>query len=155
VTVANILTESYARNPRVADILRDLGYVERHGLGIDNMVQSMKDAHLPPPEFANTDTSFTVILRFREPDQAPPEAWIADIGAMALAPEHRKALVFTRRMGRMAKTDYESLNLVGADEAETHLRTLVRYGWLQQSGTRGDAYYTLGPRGGGSAGASV
>jgi DNA-binding IclR family transcriptional regulator len=54
----------------------------------------------------------------------------------------------------MAKTDYESLNLVGADEAETHLRTLVRYGWLQQSGTRGDAYYTLGPRGGGSAGAS-
>jgi hypothetical protein len=93
VTVDNILTESYARNPRVADILRDLGYVERHGLGIDNMVQSMKDAHLPPPEFANSETSFTVILRFREPDEAPPETWIADIGAMALAAEPRKGLV--------------------------------------------------------------
>jgi ATP-dependent DNA helicase RecG len=150
VTVANILTESYARNPRVADILRDLGYVERHGLGIDNMVQSMKDARLPPPEFCNSDTSFTVILRFREADQVAPETWIADIGAMPMAPEHRKALIFTRRMGRMTKTDFESLNLVGPEEAETHLKTLVRHRWLQQSGTREAAEYTLGPRAGAS-----
>jgi ATP-dependent DNA helicase RecG len=148
VTVANILTESYARNPRVADILRDLGYVERHGLGIDNMVQSMKDAHLPPPEFANSETSFTVILRFREPDEAAPEAWIADIGAMTLPPGHRKGLIFTRRMGRMVGTDYQSLNLVDEAEASSQLRTLVRDGWLEQSGTRDEAFYTLGPRAG-------
>jgi ATP-dependent DNA helicase RecG len=152
VTVANILTESYARNPRVADILRDLGYVERHGLGIDNMVQSMKDAHLPPPEFINSETSFTVILRFREADQAAPETWIADIGAMTLAPAQRKGLIFTRRMGRMVNTDYQSLNLVDGAEAERQLRVLVRDGWLLQSGTRDQAYYTLGPRAGSSPG---
>ena len=152
VTVANILTESYARNPRVADILRDLGYVERHGLGIDNMLQSMKDAHLPPPEFANSETSFTVILRFREPDEAAPEAWIADIGAMTLAPAQRKGLIFTRRMDRMVNTDYQSLNLVDEVEADRQLRALVRDGWLMQSGTRDQAFYVLGPRAGSSPG---
>jgi ATP-dependent DNA helicase RecG len=155
VTVANILTESYARNPRVADILRDLGYVERHGLGIDNMVQSMKDAHLPPPEFANSETSFTVILRFREPDEAAPETWIADIGALTLAPAKRKGLIFTRRMGSMVSTDYQSLNLVDEAEAATQLRALVRDGWLVQSGTRDSASYTLGPRAGSSPAAET
>jgi ATP-dependent DNA helicase RecG len=148
VTVANILTESYARNPRVADILRDLGYVERHGLGIDNMVQSMKDAHLPPPEFANSETSFTVILRFRAPDEAAPEAWIDDIGAAALGPAQRKGLIFTRRMGRLEGTDYQSLNLIDEAQAASQLRVLVRDGWLERSGTREQAYYTLGPRAG-------
>jgi len=150
VTVDNILTESYARNPRVADILRDLGYVERHGLGIDNMIQSMADAHLPAPEFSNTDTSFTVTLRFRAADEAAPEAWIADIGAGHLAPGQRKALIFTRRMGRMVASDYESLNLVNASEAASQLRAMVRDGWLVQSGTRDDASYVLGPRAGAS-----
>lgn len=148
VTVENILTESYARNPRVADILRDLGYVERHGLGIDNMFTSMEESHLPPPEFSNTATSFTVTLRFRAPDEADPESWLAQIGACELAPECQKALVFARRMGRIDPGEYQSLS--GAEEAEArrHLRRLVRDGWLLQHGTRGAAHYTLGPSAG-------
>lgn len=148
VTVDNILSESYARNPRVADMLRDLGYVERHGLGIDNIVRSMAEAHLPPPEFNDCDSSFTVTLRFRQPGESDTGSWLADIGAGALAHEHQKALVFVRRVGRIVHTDYMSLNLVGESEADEHLRALVRGGWLVQSGTRGEAYHTLGPRSG-------
>lgn len=146
VTVQNILTESYARNPRVADILRELGYVERHGLGIDNMFTSMEEAHLPPPEFSNSATSFTVTLRFRPHDEADPESWLAEIGAAALEHDRQKALVYARRMGRIVAADYRSFS--GADEAEgaRHLRNLVRDGWLVQNGTRDEAFYTLGPR---------
>jgi ATP-dependent DNA helicase RecG len=148
VTVDNILTESYARNPRVADILRDLGYVERHGLGIDNMFTSMKDAHLPPPEFKDTETSFTVTLRFRLPDEVDPESWLADTGAARLENGHQKALVFTRRTGRIVAVDYQSFSGVGEAEAEGELRGLVRDGWLVQNGTGAEAYYTLGPSAG-------
>ena len=148
MTVDNILTESYARNPRVADILRDLGYVERHGLGIDNMFTSMADAHLPPPEFANTSTSFTVTLRFRDSDEADPASWLADVGATGLENGRQKALIFARRVGRIDTADYRSLS--GVDEAETQrqLRGLVRDGWLVQHGTGGQAFYALGPSAG-------
>ena len=145
VTVDNILTESYARNPRVADILRDLGYVERHGLGIDNMFASMDDAHLPPPEFNNSATSFTVTLRFRPPDEVDPEEWLADIGAVTLDYGHQKALVFARRMGRIVATDYMAFSFVEEAEAESQLRGLVRKGWLVQNGTGDKAFYALGP----------
>jgi ATP-dependent DNA helicase RecG len=145
VTVDNILTESYARNPRVADILRDLGYVERHGLGIDNMFTSMAEAHLPPPEFGNTDTSFTVTLRFRLPDEVDPESWLTDVGASKLDHAHQKALVFARRTGRIVSADYQSFSGVDSGEAEGRLRSLVRDGWLVQSGTGENAYYSLGP----------
>jgi ATP-dependent DNA helicase RecG len=150
VTVDNILTESYARNPRVADILRDLGYVERHGLGIDNMITSMGEAHLPPPEFTNSATSFTVTLRFRPPDEADPESWLADIGAATLEPSRQKALVFARRVGRIVSADYRSFSGVDEAEAEIQLRSLVREGWLVQNGTGSEAYYTLGPAAGSS-----
>lgn len=146
VTVENILTESYARNPRVADILRDLGYVERHGLGIDNMFTSMQEAHLPPPEFSNSATSFTVTLRFRPPDEADPESWLADIGAATLENGHQKALVFARRVSRIVAADYQSFSDVDEAEADRHLRSLVRGGWLVQHGTRSLAYYALGPK---------
>jgi ATP-dependent DNA helicase RecG len=148
VTVDNILTESYARNPRVADILRDLGYVERHGLGIDNMFTSMAEAHLPPPEFSNTATSFTVTLRFRLPDEVDPESWLAEVGATKLDQAHQKALVFARRTGRVVSADYQSFSGVDSAEAESRLRWMVRDGWLVQNGTGEQAYYTLGPSAG-------
>jgi ATP-dependent DNA helicase RecG len=148
VTVDNILTESYARNPRVADILRDLGYVERHGLGIDNMFTSMEEAHLPPPEFSNSETSFTVTLRFRLPDEPDPESWLAEVGAANLEYGRQKALVFARRTGRIVTPDYQSFSGVNEAEAESQLRGLVRDGWLLQNGTGGQAYYTLGPSAG-------
>ncbi|NTU72127.1 MAG: hypothetical protein HGB10_09960 [Coriobacteriia bacterium] len=146
VTVENILTESYARNPRVADILRDLGYVERHGLGIDNMYSSMEEGHLPPPEFRNSETSFTVILRFRPAEETDPEAWLHEIGAASLDPDMQKALVYARRVGRIAASDYASFSLEQDSQTEKRLRRLVRDGWLIQHGTGTDAYYSLGPK---------
>lgn len=151
VTVDNIVNESYARNPRVADMLRDLGYVERHGLGIDNMLASMREAHLPEPEFANTDTSFTVTLRFRAADEVAPESWLAELGASSLPAEQQRALLYARRMGHVTVEDYLSFGALDESEAADHLRTLVRAGWLAMSGTGAGATYALGSRAGAKA----
>lgn len=49
VTSENILSNRHARYPAVADLFRALGYVEKQGLGIDRMYQSMISlGHRPP-----------------------------------------------------------------------------------------------------------
>ncbi|NIV33414.1 MAG: transcriptional regulator, partial [Anaerolineae bacterium] len=41
VTVDNILYEQYTRNPHIVRLMEDLGYVERRGLGVDQMIRTM------------------------------------------------------------------------------------------------------------------
>jgi predicted HTH transcriptional regulator len=146
VTIDNIVDESYARNPRIADMLRDLGYVERHGLGIDNMIKSMADANLPAPKFSSTSSSFTVTLRFRVDDEADAEAWLAEIGADSLPTEQQKALAYARAMNEIRATDYQTLDSVEEADATEALRGLVRAGWLIQTGTGDEPAYELGAR---------
>ncbi len=153
VTVENLLDESYARNPRLADMLRDLGYVERHGLGIDNIVRSMKAAHLPPPEFSDSASSFTVTLRFRAAGEPDSGDWLTGIGAEGLPEADRRALLLARRVGAISGSDYRALNLAGGPDSEERLRELVRDGWLVQLGTGEGATFALGPRAGSKAAA--
>ena len=146
VTIDNIVDESYARNPRIADILRDLGYVERHGLGIDNMIKSMADANLPAPRFSSSRSSFTVMLRFMVEDEVATQVWLAEIGADMLPDEQKKALAYVHRMNKIRGTDYETLNSVEMATASEELRGLVRGGWLMQTGAGDEAVYELGAR---------
>jgi len=65
-------------NPRTADVMRALGYVERHGIGIgiDNMIRAMEEAHLPRPELKDAPTSFTVTLRLHAFLDEDAHAWL-------------------------------------------------------------------------------
>lgn len=142
VTVENIVTESYARNPRIADVLRQLGYVERHGLGIDNMIRAMTEAHLPPPEFKDSATSFTVTLRLHAFLDEASHVWLEGLGAHVL-PEDLQRILAIARDGRLVNSDVQALNFVDGPEATRQLQALVKGGYLTQHGTRGAAYYTL------------
>ncbi|NIV29051.1 MAG: transcriptional regulator, partial [Anaerolineae bacterium] len=62
LTVDNILYEQYTRNPHIVRLMEDLGYVERRGLGVDQMIRAMAAAGLEPPEFENRGSSFWVTL---------------------------------------------------------------------------------------------
>lgn len=145
VTVDNIVTESYARNPKVANALKELGYVERYGIGIDNMIRSMQEAHLPTPEFQDSAGSFTVTLRLHGLVSEEALRWVHGVGAERLPEEHQKALITAWRNGRLVNSDYQSLAFVDGPEATKQLHSMVEAGWLIQNGTRGAAYYTLGP----------
>jgi ATP-dependent DNA helicase RecG len=143
ITLENILTETYARNPRIADILRALGYVERHGIGIDNMIRAMEEAHLPRPEFKDTPTSFTVTLRLHAFLDEEAHGWLESIGAHSLPEDQQRILVAAKRDGRLVNSDVQALNFVDGPEATKELRALVQSRFLNQHGTRGAAYYTL------------
>lgn len=51
VTVENIRTERYARNPRVARALEDMGFVRQLNEGVSRIYQSMEKSMLSKPEY--------------------------------------------------------------------------------------------------------
>lgn len=59
ITLDNILHEQYARNPTIAEILWQAGYIERFGLGLDTCMQELRRAGLPELKLIDSGVSFT------------------------------------------------------------------------------------------------
>ncbi|MBF0156533.1 MAG: hypothetical protein HQL57_05055 [Magnetococcales bacterium] len=53
------------RNPNLAGVLKDLGYVQRFGYGLILARKNMDENGNPPPEFLVEDSHMAVILRKR------------------------------------------------------------------------------------------
>jgi hypothetical protein len=92
--VDNIAYEQYTRNPHIMALLEDFGYVERRGLGVDQMIRAMRDAGLEPPVFENRGSSFWVTLKGR-----PPEKPLPNLEGLGLNERQVRAVADLRRPG--------------------------------------------------------
>jgi ATP-dependent DNA helicase RecG len=138
LTVDNIAYEQYTRNPHVMRLLEDFGYVERRGLGVDQMIKSMADSGLEPPEFENRGSSFWVILRGERPDNFPP-----NLAGLGLNDRQVRAVAHLRQQGRLTNRHYQKLFGVSERTALYDLQGLVEAGLaLPVSSGRG-RYYIL------------
>lgn len=63
VTVQNIKTERYARNPRVARVLEDMGYVRQLNEGVSRIYESMEKSMLSIPEYKQANGNVYLTLR--------------------------------------------------------------------------------------------
>ncbi len=63
VTVENIKTERFARNPRVARTLEDLGYVRQLNEGVSRIYESMEKSMLSKPEYREVNNNVYLTLR--------------------------------------------------------------------------------------------
>lgn len=63
VNVENIKTERYARNPRIARILEDMGYVRQLNEGVSRIYESMEKSLLSVPEYAVINKNVYLTLR--------------------------------------------------------------------------------------------
>lgn len=63
VTIENIKTERFARNPRVARVLEDMGYVRQLNEGVSRIYESMEKSMLSIPEYKEENGSVYLILR--------------------------------------------------------------------------------------------
>lgn len=63
VTIENIKTERFARNPRVARILEDLGYVRQLNEGVSRIYESMEKSMLSEPEYREMNSNVYLTLR--------------------------------------------------------------------------------------------
>lgn len=63
VTIENIKTERFARNPRVARVLEDLGYVRQLNEGVSRIYESMEKSMLSIPEYSEKHGNVYLVLR--------------------------------------------------------------------------------------------
>lgn len=60
ITLENIETQHYSRNPKIVQALLTLGYVEELGQGIDLMKRLLKESGNPGPVFESSSDTFKV-----------------------------------------------------------------------------------------------
>lgn len=63
VTIENIKTERFARNPRVARVLEDMGYVRQLNEGVSRIYESMEKSMLSVPEYKEINGTVYLTLR--------------------------------------------------------------------------------------------
>ena len=63
VNVENIKTERYARNPRIARVLEDMGYVRQLNEGVSRIYESMEKSLLSVPEYDVRNKNVYLTLR--------------------------------------------------------------------------------------------
>ena len=137
VTVDNILYEQYTRNPHIVRLMEDMGYVERRGLGVDQMIRAMAEAGLEPPEFENRGSSFWVNLKAAQPALPP------SLSNLELNERQTQALARFRTQGRLTNREYQKAFGVSERTALYDLQGLVEAGLaLPVSSGRG-RYYIL------------
>ena len=63
VTIENIKTERFARNPRIARVLEDMGYVRQLNEGVSRIYESMEKSMLSIPEYRVINDNVYLTLR--------------------------------------------------------------------------------------------
>lgn len=138
ITVENIKDEHFSRNPRIVNGLFQWGYIEELGLGIDRMMEVMKQAGHRPPYFDARPYSFAVTLYNARERQKPPE-WTRNTN-------HRqaKALQYIRDNGAITNREYRQLSAgVSAETLRLDLADMVEKGILLKVGSKKGTYYIL------------
>lgn len=138
ITIENIKDEHFSRNPRIVNGLFQWGYIEELGLGIDRMIEVMKQAGHNPPTFDARPYSFAVTLFNQRQKQAPPE-WTRNTN-------HRqaRALQYIRENGSITNREYRKLcEGVSAETLRLDLVDMVEKGILVKVGSKKGTYYIL------------
>ena len=141
ITLDNMRTEHYSRNPRIMRVMKTMGLVEEYGEGIDRMYREMEARLMEPPVFEATASSVTVTLRNRMLVDVEDQVWLNQLGSDDVTADERRAIVAARREGAVTPRDLRAM-LPDADVA-TLLARMVNKGLLTRTGHRGGTRYEL------------
>lgn len=127
VTVANIKDSQFSRNEILAEILKDMDYLEEYGRGIDIVFSRMSEMGLLGPIFKNMSNSFKVILlgeKFKELNERQISIWnLIQEKKVIKSKELRETSSFSRAT------------------IANDLATLLSIGLIDQKGSGRDTYY--------------
>jgi ATP-dependent DNA helicase RecG len=144
VTEENIRETQAARNIRVLGALRRFRLAEDAGRGVDVIQDSMAEALLDPPVFADLGHSVSVTLPIRSPISPQERAWVLEVERRGeIAPADRVPLIHAARGEALTNARVRELLGVDSRDARHSLRRLRDAGFLQQMGERGGATYVL------------
>ena len=142
ITIENMRTEHYSRNPRIMRVLKTVGLVEEYGEGIERMYEEMESRLLEPPVFSATDSSVTVTLYNRSVIDVEEQLWLQALEGVHLMADERRLLVEVRRAGGAIAPRQIREAMPEADTPELLARAQTK-GLLARIGIRGGSRYTL------------
>ncbi len=124
VTVENIKTERYARNPRVARVLEDMGYVRQLNEGVSRIYKSMEKSMLSVPEYEVKNKNVYLTLRNKISSHSKTIHnsiinWI-EKNWSSLNDTQKKILVYLFYNQKATKQEL-------AEYCNTHIHTIRRY----------------------------
>jgi ATP-dependent DNA helicase RecG len=146
VNLENLLEARFSRNAVIAQVLSDLGFVERLGYGLNRVITVMKQYNLPLPRFEEIGGSFRATLFGAEAtlNARVPRADLSSYMAFEPNPRQQRALGFLIENGRITNSDYQALcPEVSAETLRRDLVDLVKKGALIKVGSKRATYYIL------------
>jgi ATP-dependent DNA helicase RecG len=117
-------------------VLRLAGYAEEYGTGTLRMVEEMKKAGLPEPEFKEEMGGFSVYLY----KDIYTEEKLRERG---LTERQIKAVMWVKEEGSITNSEYRQLTGLSHDGAFKDLRNLVAKSVLKVTGKGRSVRYTL------------
>ena len=142
ITLENMRTEHYSRNPRIMRVLKTVGLVEEYGEGVERMYREMESRLLEPPVFSANDSSVTVTLYNRSVVDVEEQLWLQALEGVHPTADERRLLVEVRRAGGTIAPRQVREAMPGTDTRELLARAQAK-GLLARTGTRGGSRYTL------------
>lgn len=149
VRLANLRHAHYSRNPRIARVLTEFGFVRELGEGVDRMIEEMSSFGLEEPQFQEVGYSVVVTLRNgatgrqvapvqsrREVAQPQPPARLNE--------RQKRALEYMKLTGEITAQQYVELNPdIDVRTARRDLAQLVDTGHLISLGSTKSRSYLL------------
>lgn len=136
---------SYSRNPRIADVFREMRLAENKGTGIAAMKRAMKLAGLTPPIFQSDRRTDRFVATIWLHNLLGPEEteWLQRFAALGLSSAQAQALVIARRTGEVRNSTLRDVTDLDPIQARRELHGLRTHGLLRMQNQRGGAYYVL------------
>jgi len=128
---------SFLRNPLIGKVFYLAGLIEQYGSGTVRIVEWMKEADLPEPEYREGKDGFSVYFY---KDIYTEE----NLRKMGLSDRQIKAVEFVKERGKITNKDYQKEFLVSKPTATRELSKLTDIGLLEKRGVTGKGtFYRL------------
>jgi len=121
---------SVARNPLIVHIFYLAGLIEEYGSGIGRIMDSLKEANLPEPEFKEEFAGFSLYLR---KDYYTEER----LKEMGLNDRQIKAVMYVKEKGKITNKEYQEITKISRQMATIELTNMVDRGVFIKIGKAG------------------
>jgi ATP-dependent DNA helicase RecG len=128
--------QSYLRNPLIAKVFYLAGYIEQYGSGTVRMVEWMKEAGLPEPEYKEEMGGFSVYFY---KDIYTEE----NLRKMGLNERQIKAVMYVKEKGKITNKEYQEICGVRKRQSTDDLKELEDKEILERVGTTGKGTYYI------------
>lgn len=141
----SLATVRHLRNPRIARVLGEAGWLTGIGAGVRRIRALMEEAHLPAPEWRETETGVRLVLR--GPKGVPLSAFVTDpesLARLGLNERQVQIVLGLSERGRLTSRECQELcPQVSAETLRRDLADLIARGLILKVGESRATYYIL------------